>query len=244
MRVIGEHAEETETFVVDFKRVGLTGRATEDLLLELGGELAREGKELVVVDPRSVLDRSLYEAESSPASYTEDLDRSLERREDSIIKSHAKPSMVKGLIAFHEFEIFRSLKPRELSLIEGLLEMETFPAGTLVISQGSPPDHLYLLAKGSVSICHRHGDGGKRRLRIAAFCPGVCFGDLAVIEGAERSADVQTDEDATCYTLSIERFRMLEEAYSAVYATIITNILRINIDRLRRSNQEIGSLKS
>jgi CRP-like cAMP-binding protein len=147
-------------------------------------------------------------------------------------------------LPFHDFELFHGLTSRELSLVEGLLEMESFKAGACIIAQGSDPHYIYLLAKGAVSVYHHPEDGNSNPQKIAAFCPRVTFGDLALLEGVKRFADVRADEDATCYTLSAGNLRMLEEAFSPVYAKIITNTLRINIDRLRRCNREIASLQS
>ena len=243
LRVAEDYIAGTETFILDFRRVGLTDRTTEEILLEFASQLSNKGKELVVVDPGYVLDHEVFEDAALSISCILDLDGALEQCEDGLIKRHVPAPIIDGLVPFHEFELFDSLTSKELSLIEGLLEMESFPADTLVIAQGDDPDNIYLLAKGSVSIYHQPPDEDEPPQRIAAFCPGLCFGDLALIEDGQRSADVRTDEWSTCYSLSVANLRMLEESYSSLYAKILGNILRINIARLRRCNQEIGSLK-
>ena len=65
-----------------------------------------------------------------------------------------------------------------------------------------------------------------------------------MIDGSKRSADVWSDEPSTCYTLSTDNLALLEERDPSSYAKIVRNTLLINIDRLRRCNQEIASLKA
>ena len=122
--------------------------------------------------------------------------------------------------------------------------MESFPPNSRIVEQGGDPDYIYLLAKGSVGIYLQSNNGSKHGQRVAAFCPGVCFGDLAVVDGSPRSADVWTSEYSTCYLLSLDKLVDLEEKNPAAHSKILRNILLINIDRLRRCNQEIGSLKA
>ena len=51
------------------------------------------------------------------------------------------------------------------------------------------------------------------------------------------------DEEIVCYTLSLESLQQLEREFPGIYQKIIKNILLLNIERLRRMNTEIGSLK-
>lgn len=121
--------------------------------------------------------------------------------------------------------------------------MEGFAQGSIIVRQGGAAEQIYLLAKGSVSIYHRPESSERRPQRVAAFEPGVCFGELAVMDERPRSADVLADEESTCYTLSAKQFEALNQEEPEIYAKILRNILLINVDRLRRCNQEISSLK-
>ena len=244
VRAYSEQAENTITIVLDVRRVSIIDPATEDILLALAKELTDDDKELIVVDSEAVIDRSRFANPALRLHFATDLDTALERCEEALIRKHATTQRIQGLIPFHEFDLFKSLTSRELSTVEGLLTMETFPAGQKIVSQGSDPDHIYLLTKGSVSILHRSDNGDGKTQRVAAFGPGVCFGDLAAIDGSKRSADVWADETSTCYLISVGDLHRLETEASVIYGKVIRNILLINIDRLRRCNQEISSLKS
>ena len=244
LRTQSDLLEDTSTFVLDLGRVGLTDRATQSLLLRLAADLTAAEKDLIIVDPMRVFEREAFDSQSFRVIFADELDVALERCEDRIIEEQVEAPIVGGLVSFHEFEIFQSLNSQELSHVEGLLEMESAKAGTRIVEQGNDPDLIYLLAKGEVSIYHQAEDQKRKAQRIAAFGPGVCFGDIAVIDGSPRSADVWADVDSTCYTLSVETLMQLAREHPSTYAKLVRNLLLINIDRLRRCNQEISSLKN
>ena len=245
VRVQSAHTAETVTFVLDLRRVNLTDSATENVLLAVIKELNADNRQLIVIDPANILEHARYDTKIYDVLFFDDIDIALEHCEEILIQAHVEAPMIKGLVPFHEFEIFNDMTSQELSLIEGLLGMEGFPAGCKMIEQGSDPESIYLLTKGSVSIIYNSSNSDDQlHQRIAAFGPGVSFGELAVVDCSKRTADVWADEDVTCYTLSLDNLRMLESSSSAIHAKIIRNILIINIDRLRRTNQELGSLKS
>lgn len=129
--------------------------------------------------------------------------------------------------------------------------MSTYTDNEWVLRQGDDPDHIYLLAKGSVSVVfhpepsqkENRQQPAKAAHRLHAFGPGACFGDLAVIEGSKRSASVRADQATTCYTLSTDELSRLESEQPKLHTKIMRNILQINTDRLRRANLEMSALK-
>ncbi|MEM7011998.1 MAG: cyclic nucleotide-binding domain-containing protein, partial [Verrucomicrobiota bacterium] len=239
-----QHSKDTSTFVLDIRRVGLTDSAAQQLLLQACADLKAAGKQLLIVDPAKLVDRTPFSSDIYDVLFANDIEIALERCEEQIIRNHVEAPIVSGLVPFHEFDVFRSLTSTELSEVEGLLEMEGFKSDTRIVKQGDEPHQIYFLAKGSVSICLSGDENGEKGPRVAAFGPGVCFGEIAVIDGSLRSADVWADDHSTCYTLSGENLAKLESDHGSIYAKVIKNFLLLNIERLRRFNQEIGSLKS
>lgn len=237
-------ANETETFILDLNRVGFIDNATETLLMSVAEQLAEEDKKLIVVDPARKLDHGRFNGLTDTISFVEEIDNALEDCEEKVITRHIEKPMVGGLFSFHEFDLFKGMSARELSVIEGMLEMAEYPADSKVITEGDEPDEIFLLAKGSVSVYHEDMKGGERGGRINSFGAGVCFGDIAVVDGSARSADVWADERITCYTLSRSRLEELCESYPHIYAAILRNLLILNFGRLRRRNLEIAALKT
>ena len=46
-----------------------------------------------------------------------------------------------------------------------------------------------------------------------------------------------------CYLLAATFIRELEESHPSIYTKLIRNLLKLNVNRIRRSNREITSLK-
>jgi glutaminase len=80
-------------------------------------------------------------------------------------------------------------------------------------------------------------------MRVAAFGPGATLGEMALLAGGTRSADVVADERVICYGFTIDELRALEETSPKVINTILLNLARELADRVRRSNDEIRALK-
>lgn len=77
------------------------------------------------------------------------------------------------------------------------------PAGTVVIRQGDPGEHAYVLEQGSVDV---DVDG----TQVARLQPIVCFGEVALLRSVPRTASVTTSGPCTLW--SIDRDTFLEAA--------------------------------
>lgn len=238
------NADTTDTFVLDLNRAGLFDSATSDLLVEVAAQLEADGKQLLIVDSHDRLDRDMFARLNGSVEFFEVIGIALKACEDELIRKHLESPMVNGLVPFYEFDLFCVLSPKELSYIEGLLEMKTFQKGDKVIVEGDDPDDIYFLSRGEISVYQQGShEFGKGRL-VSSFGPGACFGDIAAITGAKRSADVWADSNITCYTLPLEKFHQLEKEEPTIYMKLLKGILTLNVNRLRRRDLEVAALNS
>lgn len=239
LRAIQSDHLKANTIILDLTRVGYADPAAEDLLGEGAADLNAQHKKLYVADPKG----RIKNAETiSGVEFYEGIDIAQEEAEDLLISKYlSRKITVEGLVPFHEFEAFSSLNGDEFSVVEDLLEMQTYHQDEEIVREGSTPDYFYLLAKGSVAIWVGSDESRKR---IKSFSPGVSFGDLAIIDGTKRSADVVSSEDnTTCYLISAVRFLALEDSNPKLFAKIIRNLFRINIGFLKDANREVAALK-
>lgn len=244
VRSTAEHASDSEIFVLDLNRAGLFDTATADLLVEVATQLQAVGKRLLVVDHFKKLDRATFDGLVDCVEFFDQIGYALKACEDEIIRKHHAVPMVNGLVPFYEFDLFSELSPSQLSEVEGLLEMKAFTKGEKVIEEGDEPDDIYFLSKGEISIYQQGShEFGKGRL-VSTFGPGACFGDIAALSGAKRSADVWADNDITCYTLPVASFRALETSNPQIYMRLLRGILMLNVNRLRRRDLEVAALNS
>lgn len=106
--------------------------------------------------------------------------------------------------ALARMELFQSLTETErLSISERLLDAH-FVAGEVVTRQGAVAHWLYILVAGTVEIRTRAADGSNRtvaRLEAPSF-----FGEMGLMNGEPRAADVVALTDVTCYRLDKSSF--------------------------------------
>jgi glutaminase len=138
-------------------------------------------------------------------------------------------------------EIVAGLDERHLALLESILEERRFQAGETIIHEGAAADAVYLLAEGLVSVWLRLKNGAGQR-RLSTLVPGLAFGELALLDGGRRSADVIADEPALCYVIPIAKLIALAAAYPEIRTQLIINIGRELSARLRHADAEIRSL--
>jgi CRP-like cAMP-binding protein len=85
----------------------------------------------------------------------------------------------------------------------------TFPRDAVVIREGDPGDSLCIIVKGTVEV--RKGD----RV-VAELTAGDFFGELSLIDGEPRSADVIATDDVTLLKLTASNFDpLLSDPYFA-----------------------------
>jgi flavin reductase (DIM6/NTAB) family NADH-FMN oxidoreductase RutF len=79
--------------------------------------------------------------------------------------------------------VFSSLPPEILAAITSGGVERTFEPGEFVVREGDPGDELFVILDGDARV-ERKGN------LLATFGPGEFFGEIAVIDGRPRSADV------------------------------------------------------
>ncbi len=112
----------------------------------------------------------------------------------------------------------------------------TFGRGDRIVTEGEAADGVYLLVSGSVSVGLTLANG--EPYRIATMEPGAVFGELALMDAAPRTADVDAETDVVCYFLRVAH--LAPGAQSALVAQLARQLAA----RLRRADREIASLAS
>jgi signal-transduction protein with cAMP-binding, CBS, and nucleotidyltransferase domain len=115
-----------------------------------------------------------------------------------------------------------TLPPEILDAIMAAGEERSYEPEQSVVREGEPGDELFVILDGEARI-ERGGNV------LATFGPGEFFGEIAVLDGRPRSADVVAASALRCLTVSREVLReVLERAPEAAWA-----MLQILAGRLR-----------
>ena len=118
---------------------------------------------------------------------------------------------------------------------------QLFVQGELVIKAGDPADGLFVLLSGAADITLSRS-AGSGAVRITTLTPGTIFGEMAVVSGRARSADVRASTALTCLALDgVGIARLEREAPEAAFA-LLQAIARQLDSNLRMANTTILSL--
>jgi CRP-like cAMP-binding protein len=168
----------------------------------------------------------------------EDNDRALEWCENQLLEKHGDTIFVKGALKVEDYELLRALTPAELEIIRPLLRSHSFKSGHKVITAGAAAREIFFLARGTVSV-YLHGGENQR---LATFSPGMCFGEMAFIDGAPRSADIIADTDVECHSLGLDDYTALGESRPALKIKLLEQLCRDLTRKLRKANRELDVL--
>jgi len=90
--------------------------------------------------------------------------------------------------------LFAGLDRKELELLAKLAKEQRYEAGATIVKSGASAHGLYIIKEGKISVVR---DGQK----VAAMGPGQFFGEISVLDGGPRTADVKADTETVCLTL-------------------------------------------
>lgn len=127
------------------------------------------------------------------------------------------------LAQLRELGLFALLSPRELRVIDGLLHERRYLAGEVVFDEGEEGQALYVILSGTVLICRqgRPVDG-----RIAEIPAGAMFGELALLDGAPRTAQARALDDCVLAALSRADFNQLIDTHAGIASKIALQLAR------------------
>ena len=117
--------------------------------------------------------------------------------------------------------LFAGLDRKELDVLGKLIKEQRYAAGATIVKAGASGHGLYIIREGNVSVVR---DGQK----VAAMGPGQFFGEISVLDGGPRTADVRADSDTVCLTLvSWEVKPLLMDNASMTYKMLLEMIKRL-----------------
>ena len=126
--------------------------------------------------------------------------------------------------------LFSTLKARELRVIDDLLQERQYLKDEIVFDEGEEGQTLYIVLSGTVLICRQ---GQPETGHIAEVPTGVLFGELALLDGAPRSAQARAAEDCVLASLSRADFKNLIDTNAVIASKIAYQLARELGQKLR-----------
>jgi len=132
--------------------------------------------------------------------------------------------------------LFRGLANEQLTGLSSAFRWKAYPNGSVILAEGRSGDTLFVLNKGAAKVTRESEDG--REVILAFLSAGDIFGELSILDGRDRSANVIALEDTEVYTLNRKEFLELLDSYPALSVQLLHELAR----RIRASDQQIEYL--
>ena len=126
---------------------------------------------------------------------------------------------------------FKAFDDEELTYLLPYIDKETFRKGDIILKTGSRGNKLYCLVSGKVSVIkvlsmnldYLGYEPQQIVETLGTFGPSYHFGEMALLDDFERSADVVADEDCEMFTISKDSFdKVLDENKGIAQKMLLT----------------------
>ena len=228
--------------ILDLKRVLSLNESSGHLLHSLVDKLHAANKTVIFTHCdhlpllRRMMKKKLGGRFAELFSTYPDNDLALEWCERRLLEHtrHVRASSYKAKTADHL--LFKKFTDAELKIIQPLLQPRSFKCGQKIICAGDDAREVFFIARGNVSVFLP----GEERRRLATFSPGMSFGEMALLDGAPRSAIIVADTDVECDLLTLEDFQSLEKTHPVIKIKMLEQICLDLTGKLRKANRELN----
>jgi CRP/FNR family transcriptional regulator, cyclic AMP receptor protein len=132
--------------------------------------------------------------------------------------------------------LFRELEPEERNTLFARVRVRSYAAGETIFLMGSAGDSLMAVLSGSVRISVPSPDG--KEIVLAILQPMEVFGEMALLDGKERTADARAI--GACTLAVLERRDVL--AFLKDNPGVWPKLVEVLCARLRNTDQHIAEI--
>lgn len=144
------------------------------------------------------------------------------------------PTYKRQLLARHF--LFGAMSPKEIDAILAFSRERRLADGTVIFQKGEPGTSLMAVLRGRVRISAYSEDGKEVVLNL--IDPGQIFGEIALLDGKERSADATALGD--CLLLVIDRRDFVP--FLERNPQVAVRLLEVLCDRVRKTSALVEDL--
>lgn len=137
-----------------------------------------------------------------------------------------------------EIPLFAGLSESELAVVAERVRQRRYREGDTIFHRDDPGVALYIILSGRIKIHNETGEGAD--MIIAVLQPGDFFGELAVLDGDERSADATTVEPSELLMLTREDMHDIIQRHPKIGI----NLLMTVAGRLRRTTSALQAVST
>lgn len=141
-----------------------------------------------------------------------------------------------SLVVLRNVPLFAGLEEGELEKLSKVALRRRVERNSFVVRSGEDTDSLYILLTGRAKVTNTDEEG--REIILAWLGQGEFFGEMGLIDGSPRSANVVAVEPCELLCLSKDAFqRCMQDNFQ-----VAQKLMHILVRRLREADRKIESL--
>jgi len=244
-----KHIENFEICILDFKRVNDIDSSGVLILKRIDNKCLLLGKKLFLAnllkksDKRIIIEEMGLDLPEKEGRVFPDLDRALEAAENIILEKTDSSLVFIKEIPLEKAIAFQNLLSEELEIIEKHMVRKNFDQGELIMKEGDQADGFYILTSGSVSIVKKIKNED-RFVKLVNFGVGVSIGEMAILTGKPRSADILAVTEVTCYFMSATEFENIRKKHPEIAVKVLFNLGASMARHLEKASNTIRELET
>lgn len=144
-------------------------------------------------------------------------------------------SLSPRLAALSKVPLFETLSPSELKAISQIFHERSYLPGEVIFDEGDEGLGMYIILEGSVKICQVEGPEHKQKRHLVTLPTGSYFGELALLDGAPRSASAISETHTQLLGFFRPEFMDILESHGRLGTKLSLQLARRTAQRLRKS---------
>ncbi len=244
LRSVLDSLDDLQYLTLDLKHVLGIDESACRLLFQLRARLAAQKRVMVfsraghLATLRRYMKAKLGVQFETDYQAFDDNDLALEWCENQWLQAQFPGGTHTGPTAIDSYDLFRGLTPEETQVLTDLLEHRSYRQNEVMVEIGAQAGEVFLIHRGSASIAIPLANGAWRRLGV--FSSGMAFGEVAMLDGAPRSAVVRAETDVECHLLKRDDFEALDLAHPRIKITLLRNMALGLARLLRKATREVS----
>jgi CRP/FNR family cyclic AMP-dependent transcriptional regulator len=122
--------------------------------------------------------------------------------------------------ALEHVPLFAGLNKRELRQVAALFKERRFPAGDVIVKEGTGGSAFYLIDSGTAAISIGSAEQGELTV-------GDHFGEIALIDEGTRLATITARTDLVCWGITLWEFQPLVQANGTIGWKLLESMARL-----------------
>jgi CRP/FNR family cyclic AMP-dependent transcriptional regulator len=146
------------------------------------------------------------------------------------------PKVYAGLMA--RIPLFRELTPEDMEEIVSISKLVRVQAQAVLIREGTTGGAMFILIEGRCAVCKSMGAERARAVLTEIAAPSV-FGEMSLIDGAPRSATVETVTSCVLMQVDLDAFNRLRRAFRPVAFKLLRQLAFTLAQRLDEKTERL-----